>query len=205
LPFHGFAQNWLWVEIVALAADLLTWTQTLAFDETEPARRWEPKRLQFRNIAVVGRIIHTGRRRPLRPPRGWPWNRIFDTGVNVGGTLRLLQAALKHGASRFLYASSTTVYGPAHRYGQDRITEDAALRPMSIYGVTKASAENLGGRIVKGADMTFTALRLPLVYGPDRWYGGALAPLYECDRGGLDRHHGDVRARSHRDGLGARG
>ncbi|MFF1615903.1 IS1380 family transposase, partial [Amycolatopsis sp. NPDC058278] len=39
LPFHGFAQNQIWLEIAALAADLLAWTQTLAFDEQEPARR----------------------------------------------------------------------------------------------------------------------------------------------------------------------
>jgi hypothetical protein len=80
LPFHDYAKNQIWVEIVALAADLLTWTQTLAFDETEPARRWEPKRLRFRILAVAGRIIHTGRRRRLRLPRDWPWNQLIDTG-----------------------------------------------------------------------------------------------------------------------------
>ena len=80
LPFHGYAQNRIWVEVVALAADLLTWTQTLAFDQTEPARRWEPKRLRFRILAVAGRIIRTGRRRRLRLPRDWPWNRLIDTG-----------------------------------------------------------------------------------------------------------------------------
>jgi len=80
LPFHGYNQNRIWVELVALAADLLTWTQTLAFDQTEPARRWEPKRLRFRLLAVAGRIIHTGRRRRLRLPRDWPWNRLIDTG-----------------------------------------------------------------------------------------------------------------------------
>lgn len=80
LPFHGFAQNQIWLEIVALAADLLTWTQTLAFDQHEPARRWEPKRLRFRILAVAGRIIRTGRRRHLRLPRDWPWNHLIDTG-----------------------------------------------------------------------------------------------------------------------------
>jgi hypothetical protein len=80
LPFAGYAQNRLWVEIVALAADLLAWTQTLAFDAREPARRWEPKRLRFRLLAVAGRIIHTGRRRRIRLPRDWPWNRLIDTG-----------------------------------------------------------------------------------------------------------------------------
>ncbi len=80
LPFHDYAKNRLWLEVVALAADLLAWTQTLAFDQAEPARRWEPKRLRFRILAVAGRIIRTGRRRRLRLPRDWPWNRLIDTG-----------------------------------------------------------------------------------------------------------------------------
>jgi hypothetical protein len=80
LPFHGYAQNRIWLEVVALAADLLAWTQTLAFDQHEPARRWEPKRLRFRILAVAGRIIHSGRRKRLRLPRDWPWNRLIDTG-----------------------------------------------------------------------------------------------------------------------------
>jgi hypothetical protein len=80
LPFQGYAQNQIWLEIVALAADLLAWMQTLAFDEHEPARRWEPKRLRLRILAVAGRIIRTGRRRRLRLPRDWPWNHLIDTG-----------------------------------------------------------------------------------------------------------------------------
>jgi hypothetical protein len=80
LPFHDYAKNRLWLEVVALAADLLAWTQTLAFHPTEPARRWEPKRLRFRILAVAGRIVRTGRRRRLRLPRDWPWNQLIDTG-----------------------------------------------------------------------------------------------------------------------------
>lgn len=79
LPFHGFAQNQIWLEIIALAADLLAWTQTLAWHD-HPARRWEPKRLRFRLLAVAGRIIRSGRRRRLRLPAGWPWNDLIDTG-----------------------------------------------------------------------------------------------------------------------------
>jgi hypothetical protein len=80
LPFHGYAQNRIWVEIVAMAADLLAWTQTLAWAEHEPARRWEPKKLRFRILAVAGRTLRTGRRRRLRLPRNWPWNQLIDTG-----------------------------------------------------------------------------------------------------------------------------
>lgn len=80
LPFHDYAANQIWLEIVALAADLLAWTQTLAWHEHEPARRWEPKRLRLRILAVAGRIIRSGRRRRLRLPRDWPWNHLIDTG-----------------------------------------------------------------------------------------------------------------------------
>jgi hypothetical protein len=78
LPFHDYAKNRIWMEVVALAADLLTWTQTLAWSAHEPARRWEPKRLRFRILAVAGRIIHGQRRKRLRLPRDWPWNRLID-------------------------------------------------------------------------------------------------------------------------------
>ena len=80
LPFHGYTHNQIWLEIVALAADLLTWTQTLAFDEQAPARRWEPKKLRFRILAVAGQITRGGRRQRLRLPTHWPWNHLIDTG-----------------------------------------------------------------------------------------------------------------------------
>ena len=54
LPLKGFAQNQLWCEIVALACELLAWTQMLALTGT--ARRWEPKRLRLRLFAVAGRL-----------------------------------------------------------------------------------------------------------------------------------------------------
>ena len=80
LPYHGFAHNQIWLEIIALAADLLAWTQNLAFDRHQPARRWEPKRLRLRVLAVAGRITHSGRQRHLRLPHHWPYNHLIDTG-----------------------------------------------------------------------------------------------------------------------------
>jgi len=71
LPLHGFAANQLWLEIVALAGDLLTWTQHLALTGT-PARTWEPKRLRLRLLNIAGRVATSGRQRSLRLPRGWP-------------------------------------------------------------------------------------------------------------------------------------
>lgn len=78
LPFHSYQTNRIWLEIVALASDLIAWTQTLAFDPHQPARRWEPKRFRFRLLAVAGRIIRTGRQRRLRLPQHWPWNHLIN-------------------------------------------------------------------------------------------------------------------------------
>jgi hypothetical protein len=71
LPLKSFAQNQLWCEIVALACELLAWTQLLAL--TGAARRWEPKRLRLRLFSVAGRLARTGRRLRLRLAERWPW------------------------------------------------------------------------------------------------------------------------------------
>ena len=71
LPLKGFAQNQLWCEIVALACELLAWTQMLALTGT--ARRWEPKRIRLRLFSVAGRLTRGGRRLRLRLAARWPW------------------------------------------------------------------------------------------------------------------------------------
>lgn len=79
LPLQGFAQNQIWLELVALASDLLAWTQRLALTATA-AVTWEPKRLRLRVLNIAGRVIRSGRREWLRLPRGWPWNDIVIAG-----------------------------------------------------------------------------------------------------------------------------
>jgi hypothetical protein len=71
LPLRGFTQNQVWCELVALATDLLAWTQLLALDG--PARRWEPRKLRFRLLATAGRLARSGRRLRLRLAERWPW------------------------------------------------------------------------------------------------------------------------------------
>src|ERR1700741_3421588 len=79
LPLKGFAQNQLWCEIVALACELLAWTQMLALAGT--ARRWEPKRLRLRLFAGAGRPAR-GRRRPgPRLAERWPWPSDIPTAA----------------------------------------------------------------------------------------------------------------------------
>lgn len=67
--------------------------------------------------------------------------------TNVAGTLALLEAAVAHGVSRFVFTSTTSVYGDALRpaAGQPAawVTEETRPVPRNIYGVTKAAAEDL--------------------------------------------------------------
>ena len=71
LPLHGYDQNQIWCQIVALACELLAWTQMLALPG--PARRWEPKRLRLRIFSCAGRIVRGSRRLRLRLAARWPW------------------------------------------------------------------------------------------------------------------------------------
>ncbi|MDN4520138.1 IS1380 family transposase [Mycolicibacterium austroafricanum] len=79
LPLQAFGKNQIWLELAALAAELLTWTQLLAWPD-QSARSWEPKRLRLRLLAVAGRIITTSRRRILRVNKRWPWSDLLITG-----------------------------------------------------------------------------------------------------------------------------
>ena len=67
LPLHGFAQNQIWCELVAMASELLAWMQILALDG--PARAWEPERLRLRLFATAGRLVRGGRAPAAAPVR----------------------------------------------------------------------------------------------------------------------------------------
>jgi hypothetical protein len=75
LPLHDFAQNQIWCALVALAADLVAWMQTLALTGHD-ARRWEPKRLRLRLLSLPARHARTGRRRLLHLAAAAPFTTL---------------------------------------------------------------------------------------------------------------------------------
>jgi hypothetical protein len=79
LPLKGFGQNQIWCEIVALACELLAWTQMLALTGT--ARRWEPRRLRLRLFTIAGRLARGSRRLRLRLTQNWPWATDITTAI----------------------------------------------------------------------------------------------------------------------------
>lgn len=82
--------------------------------------------------------------------------------VNVNGTLSLLDACVKSATRRFVFASSSSVYGECH--GQ--LFEDMMLFPQSPYAASKVSAEALCNAYNNCFNMSALSLRFFTAYGP---------------------------------------
>jgi hypothetical protein len=81
LPLHKLDQNRIWQAIVALACEIIAWTQLLAFTE-HPARRWEPKRLRLRLFSLPAQIVRHARRVVLHLPAHAPWAGLAIDGLD---------------------------------------------------------------------------------------------------------------------------
>jgi nucleoside-diphosphate-sugar epimerase len=93
------------------------------------------------------------------------WGRDFRvyTVNNVDATQTLLEACIRRPIERFVYASSSSIYG-------DNVplpmTEDALPQPVSPYGVTKLAGEQLCHLYHVNYRVPTVALRYFTVYGP---------------------------------------
>ena len=93
------------------------------------------------------------------------WGKDFAAYAhhNVLATQRLLERYRDEKLQRFVYASSSSVYGDAERYPTD---EQLLPRPFSPYGVTKLAAEHLVLLYGRNFGIPVAALRYFTVYGP---------------------------------------
>lgn len=93
------------------------------------------------------------------------WGAQFESYLrnNVLATQRLLELLKALPIRKFVYASSSSVYGDAESYPTH---EDMVPRPVSPYGVTKLAAEQLTYLYWKNYGVPTIALRYFTVYGP---------------------------------------
>ena len=116
------------------------------------------------SVVASGRfdaITHLAARAGVRPSLKDP-QLYIDT--NITGTHHLLEAAHQHGVGRFLFASSSSVYGLAKKVP---FTEDLALpQTLSPYAATKLAGEQLCGNYAHLYGMKVVCLRFFTVYGP---------------------------------------
>ena len=93
------------------------------------------------------------------------WGRDFHiyTENNIFATQRLLEAARDAKISRFVYASSSSIYGDAP---ERPIREETRPQPVSPYGVTKLAGEHLCWLYWRNYGLPSVSLRYFTVYGP---------------------------------------
>ena len=92
--------------------------------------------------------------------RSWADLELYAS-CNIIATNRLIEAALAVGVARFLFASTSSVYG-REAVG----SEDRPLEPSSPYGVTKLAAEKLILAQSARTDLAPTIIRYFSVFGP---------------------------------------
>ena len=93
------------------------------------------------------------------------WGKQFEIYIdaNIRATQNLLEAVKEHPLRRFVFAGSSSVYGET---SQLPMCESHPTRPVSPYGVTKLSAENLCLLYRKNYQVPVVCLRYFTVYGP---------------------------------------
>ena len=120
-------------------------------DESVAARAVSPGTDTIFHLAAVTSVL-----RSLEDP-------VSAYQTNVQATATLLELARTRGVGRFIMASTNAVVGDV---GKNVITEQAALRPLTPYGATKAAGEMLVSCYTAAYGIAGCALRFSNVYGP---------------------------------------
>jgi len=83
--------------------------------------------------------------------------------VNIGGTLNMLEAARRNKAKRFIFASSSSVYGETLSFPEK---ESFAPQPVSPYALSKLAGENYCRVFSRHYGLPTVSLRYFNVFGP---------------------------------------
>ncbi|NLW24783.1 MAG: SDR family oxidoreductase [Clostridia bacterium] len=100
---------------------------------------------------------------------------VYDSKVNINGTVNLLECCRKYNVSKIIYASSAAVYGKPEYLPID---EKHPIQPMSFYGISKFTPENYFRIYKELYGLNYTILRYSNIYGPrqdSKGEGGVIA------------------------------
>ena len=89
-------------------------------------------------------------------------NPAMGADVMMRGLINLLESAKKHGVERFVYISSSMVYGDF----ADQVLEDDDCAPQGQYGIMKLAGEWLVKDYARRTGMEYVIIRPSAVYGP---------------------------------------
>jgi UDP-glucuronate 4-epimerase len=113
------------------------------------------------DAAPIDAVVHLAARAGVRPSIEDP---ALYTSVNVDGTVRVLEACRLRGVRRFVFGSSSSVYGnnPKVPFAED----DPVDHPISPYAATKRAGELLAHTYHHLFGMEISCLRFFTVFGP---------------------------------------
>jgi UDP-glucuronate 4-epimerase len=120
-------------------------------------------------------VVHLAARAGVRPSLAQP---VLYEEVNCVATLHLLEAAIAHGKPRFVFASSSSVYGINSKlpFAED----DPIERPISPYATTKRAGELHVFSTHHLYGLKAACLRFFTVYGPRQRPEMAIARFIRC-------------------------
>ncbi len=103
----------------------------------------------------------------LKAPAESMKNPVPYSDVNIIGTLNILKFMLKNNVEKFIFSSSSSIYGEPQT---EFINEDHNLEPMSFYGFTKLETENILKWYSRITKLNFVSLRYFNAAGYDLKY-----------------------------------
>ena len=112
-------------------------------------------------IERVDAVFHQAAIAGVRASWGAKFNEYVQN--NILGTQLLLEACKNSDLEKFIYASSSSVYGDADELP---VKETSPTNPISPYGVSKLAGEHLTSLYYKAFDLPTVSLRYFTVYGP---------------------------------------
>jgi nucleoside-diphosphate-sugar epimerase len=119
-------------------------------------------RLDLKNLLCdVSCVFHLAAQPGVRSSWGAEFQRYTEN--NIMATQLLLEAAKDVKLNKFVYASTSSVYGDTNDLP---MREDGGTRPVSPYGATKLAAEHLCHLYWRAFGVPTVALRFFTVYGP---------------------------------------
>jgi len=86
--------------------------------------------------------------------------------INVEGTTRVIEAAVKGRVKKFIYLSSTGVYG----FTECNVSEETEINPQTPYEKSKAEAEKIV--LSHQEEISVCVLRSAMVFGPNAYWKG---------------------------------
>ncbi len=101
--------------------------------------------------------------------------------MNVGSTIKIAKAAVKHGVRRMVFASTIEIYG-LHERHEFPVTEESEKRFTGIYSRNKLECEERLLKISEEHGLEVTFPRMPMIFGPGFYHEPSMMLLFKLIR-----------------------